>query len=73
MNLRTRVLMMGGIVGALLGVGAAYVYLRSVPIQVDETGKERLPPVQPGEALRAGLGVLTAMRQIAGLGQTGTQ
>jgi len=70
-NLRTRVLMLGGIVGALLGVGAAYLYLRSVPIEVDETGKERLPPVQPGEVLKAGLGVLAAIRQIVGLGQPG--
>ncbi len=68
MNLRTRVLLLGGIIGALLGVAAAYLYLRSAPIQVDESGKERLPAIPPGEALRVGLGVLTAIRQIVGLG-----
>lgn len=71
MNLRTKVLMFGGIVGALLGVGAAYLYLRAAPIQVDEAGNERLPPVQPGDALRVTLGVLTAIRGIVGLSQPG--
>lgn len=69
MNLRTRVLLLGGIIGALLGVGAAYLYLRSAPIQVDESGKEHLPAIPPGEAIKVGLGILTAIRQIVGLGQ----
>ncbi len=68
MNLRTRVLLLGGIIGALLGVGVAYLYLRSASIQVDESGKEHLPAIPPSEALRVGLGILTAIRQIIGLG-----
>ncbi len=72
MNLRTKVMLFGGIVGALLGAGAAYLYLRSTPIEVDEeTGKENLPSVQPGDALKITLGVLTAIRGIVGLGQPG--
>lgn len=71
MNLRTKVLMFGGLIGALLGVGVAYLYLRAAPIQVDESGKERLPPVQPGDVLRVTLGVLTAIRGIVGLSQPG--
>jgi len=70
-NLRTRVLILGGVVGALLGVGAAYLYLRSTPVTVDEEGNEKLPPVHSGKALTASLGVLTAIRQIVGLGQPG--
>lgn len=69
MNLRTRVMMIGGVVGALLGVSAAYLYMRSVPIEVDEEGRERLPAVQPGKALAVSLGVLTVLKQITGLGQ----
>jgi hypothetical protein len=36
---------------------------------VDESGREHLPAVPPGEAIRAGLGILTAIRQIVSLGQ----
>jgi hypothetical protein len=71
MNLRTRVMIIGGVVGALLGVGAAYLYLKSTPIEVDEEGRERLPPMQPAKALTAGLGVLTAVKQITGMGRAG--
>ncbi|HEY75758.1 MAG TPA: hypothetical protein G4O00_06205 [Thermoflexia bacterium] len=69
MNLRTKVLLFGGVLGALIGVGVAYLYLQSTPIQVDEEGRERLPPVQPGDALKVTLGLLTAIRQIVGLGR----
>jgi hypothetical protein len=69
MNLKTRVMIVGGIVGALLGVGAAYVYLQSTGVQVDEEGNERLPAVQPAKALTLGLAVMTLLRQIAGMGK----
>lgn len=71
MNLRMRVLIAGGVIGALLGVGAAYLYLRAAPLEVDAEGKEKLPAIQPGKALSVGLGVLTAIRQIVGLSQPG--
>ena len=69
MNLRTRVLIVGGILGALVGVGAAYLYLQSTPVEVDQDGSEKLPAVQPGKAITATLGVLTAIKQITGLGR----
>ena len=69
MNLRTRVMIIGGVLGALLGVGAAYLYLQSTPIEVDEEGRERLPSVQPGKALTASVGVLTILKQVAGMGK----
>jgi len=69
MSVRSRVLMLGGIMGALLGVGAAHLYLRSVPESLES--EEQLPSIQPGDALRVGLTVLTAVRAIVGLAQPG--
>jgi hypothetical protein len=63
-------MIIGGVVGALLGVGAAQLYLRSTPIEVSEEGQERLPAIQPGRAIAVGLGVLTVLKQITGLGQS---
>lgn len=70
MNLRTRIMIIGGVVGALLGVSAAQLYLRSTTVEVDEEGRERLPAIQPGKALAVSLGVLTVLKQITGLGQS---
>lgn len=71
MNTKTKVMIFGGMVGALLGVGAAYLYLREAPVKVDAGGNEQLPAVQPGDALKVALGVLTAIRGIVGLGRPG--
>ena len=71
MNLRTRILIAGGITGALVGVAAAYLFLRSTPVEVDPEGRESLPSIQPGRALSLGLGVMTVLKQITGLGRPG--
>jgi hypothetical protein len=42
MNLKTRVMVIGGVLGALLGVSAAYLYMRSASIEEDEEGLSRL-------------------------------
>ena len=70
MNLKTRVLIAGGIAGALLGVAAAALYLRSASEGEEEAG-EQLPSVQPASVLAVVLAVRTVLRQIAGLGQRG--
>lgn len=69
MNLKTRVLIGGGVLGALLGVGAAYLYLRTVPVDTDGSGHERLPTVHPGKLMTVLLSMLTVAKQIVGLGQ----
>ncbi|HET91030.1 MAG TPA: hypothetical protein ENN99_09885 [Chloroflexi bacterium] len=70
MSLRTRIMIVGGVLGALLGLGAAYLYLQSTPLDVDEKGQQKLPSIQPGKAITASLGILTAVKQIVGMGQS---
>jgi hypothetical protein len=70
MNLRTRVMVMGGVVGALIGVLAAHLYLRSASGGPGEEGEAELPAVQPGDAIKLSLGVLAVLRQITGMGES---
>ena len=57
----------GGLVGALLGVFAVYLYIRS--IEADEGGPAAEPrPVKPGAAMQVVLSVLTTIKQFANLG-----
>lgn len=69
MNLRTKVMIIGGVVGALVGVGAAYLYLREANVDEIAAGEKQLPDVQPKDAIQVTLGVLTAVRGIVGLGR----
>jgi hypothetical protein len=70
MNLRTRVMIVGGIAGALIGILAAHLYLRSAPIGPGEEGKAGLPAVHPGDAIKLSLGILGVLRLITGLGES---
>lgn len=58
---RNRALVIGGLVGALFGLGAAYIYVNSV----EKSGKQ--PEVQASEAVGIGLAILALLRQIATL------
>ncbi len=63
MNLRTRVLIVGGIIGAALGVAGGLLYWNS-NLTVDAKGEEQLEMPTPSSALQLGLGVITVLRQI---------
>jgi hypothetical protein len=66
-NWKTKLMLLGGIAGALVGVGAAYLYVRSV--DADQGGQALAPrPVKPTAAVSVGLSVLGLLRQIASLG-----
>jgi hypothetical protein len=63
-------MIIGGVIGGLVGVLAAHLYLRSVSVEPDEEGKAELPGVEPGDAIKLSLGVLGVLRLIAGLGES---
>ena len=71
MKMRSRVMVFGGMIGALIGVSAAYLFIKSNPPKEDEEGNERLPAVQPAKALAIGLAVLGVLKQISGMNQNG--
>jgi len=66
MTARNKALVVGGVIGALLGLLAAWIYIRDLP---EEEGQETaLPKVAPSDTLKLGLGIMTLLRQIADLG-----
>lgn len=64
MNARSKALIIGGAIGALVGLLAAWIYVRDVG---EEEGASESPGLAPGDALRLGLTTLGLLRQIAGL------
>ena len=72
MKFQHKMLLLGGIAGALVGLAAAYLYVKSNEGQIAavEAGEaESVPKVSPREALGVGLSVVNLIRQIVGLGQ----
>ncbi len=65
-NWKTLVMLIGGVAGLLFGLGAAYVYVRSVETQQGSTAVA--PRIKPASAMQLGLSLLVLLRQIAGLG-----
>jgi len=63
---RSRVYMIGGLIGALLGLISAYLYVRSAE---EALGDE--PPVAPatGDAVRVGMSLLSVVRAITEWGR----
>lgn len=64
-NWRARTLLTGGIVGSLLGVAAAYLYVRAAEESSEDGTPRRLPT---REAVRMGMSLLAMVRQIAEMG-----
>lgn len=62
---RTRAMLAGGIIGSLIGVSAAYLYVRAS----DEGSEGRAPKrLKTGDAVRVGVALTALVRQIAELG-----
>ncbi len=62
---RRRAFVIGGVVGALLGLGAAYIYINAA----EELGET--PELTPGTAVTIGLSLLALLRQVAAIGEGG--
>lgn len=63
MNFRTRALLLGGLIGALAGVLAGWLYFNT-NVLLDEAGQEQLDVPSPATSLKLGLGMLSFLRQI---------
>ena len=59
---KTRALIVGGVVGALAGVGAAYLYVQSA----ERSGEEI--QFKPADGVRIGLMLLGLLRSVSQLG-----
>ena len=60
---RQKAFIIGGVIGALLGVGAAYIYVNAA----EESGEA--PELRPGSAVTIGLSLLALLRQVAAIGE----
>ena len=63
MDWRGKAFIVGGVVGALLGLGAAYIYVNAA----EESGDS--PELTPGTAVTIGLSLLALLRQVAVIGE----
>ncbi len=66
MKAKTRAMLISGLIGAAVGVLAGLLYYNSAPVEVDEDGREHLPPPKSGDALKLSLGVLGVLRSLSG-------
>jgi hypothetical protein len=64
MDWRGKAFVVGGVLGALLGLGAAYIYINAA----DQSGGEA-PELSPGTAVTIGLSLLALLRQVAAIAE----
>jgi hypothetical protein len=72
MKFEQKMLLIGGIAGALIGVAAAYLYVKNNEDRVAaiNAGRtEMVAKVSPKDALGVGISLVALVRQIIGLGQ----
>jgi hypothetical protein len=62
-NPKPKILILGGLVGALMGLGAAYLFIQRAERE------NRALSLSPGEGIKLGLVALGAMKQFAQLGE----
>ncbi|MBN1935340.1 MAG: hypothetical protein JW934_11780 [Anaerolineae bacterium] len=71
MQVRQKVLIMGGVVGLLVGLAAAFLFLKAneARIAAVEAGEEEsLGKISPAEGISVGMTVIGLLKQIVSLG-----
>ncbi len=68
MNWKTRVTLVGGFLGLLVGVASAFVYIRTVQSEQGGQEKVQLPALKPTDVLPIIITAVGLLRTIAGLG-----
>ena len=63
MTWKNKALLLGVAVGALSGVGAALLYIRSV----EDAGSDEPSKIATGDALKAAIGVFNLIKQVSSL------
>jgi hypothetical protein len=61
-NPKPKILILGGIIGALMGLGAAYLFIQRAERE------NRALSLSPSEGIKLGLVALSAMKQFAQMG-----
>jgi len=61
-NWKMKVVIIGGVMGAVVGVCAAYIYVR----KLEESGEK--PSIATKEAVAVGFSLVSLLRQIANMG-----
>ena len=72
MKFEHKTLIAGGIAGALVGLAAAFLYIKANETQIAavESGEAaQVGEISPGEAMTVGLSLIGLLRQIVTLGQ----
>ncbi len=67
MNVRTRVMVIGGLLGGLVGVLAAQLYLRSIEDELKDEEEVGLPSLEPGQLIKLVLSVLGTLKLVDGM------
>lgn len=63
-NWRTKVLVIGGVLGTILGLGTAFFFIRTA----EESGKDEAPTIEVSDALKISFGLIGVIRGVAALG-----
>ena len=67
MDTRTRVMIIGGALGGLIGVAAAQLYLRAAERRAEEEGEMSPPSLEPGDMIKLTLSVLGVLKMVDSL------